>query len=115
MCEKNRKIFLFPKIELLCVGIAATDSRVLSFSVATFREKFDQNVLLTGLSAAQFARGLQGGRKISAIKSMESVGERVDAWLAGGTAFANEKSMAKSCAKPRYKLGSSLSRDGKAA
>jgi len=70
-----------------CDGIAAVNSRVSSIPLATFLEKLDQHVLLARLWAAQLARGLQGARMSSAIKSMKSVGERLDAWLAGGTAL----------------------------
>ena len=70
-----------------CDGIAAVSSRVLSVRAATFREKLDQNVSLSRLWAAQLAHGLQSARMNSAIKSMKTVGERLDAWLAGGTAL----------------------------
>jgi CRP-like cAMP-binding protein len=70
-----------------CDGTAAVDSQVLSIPVATFRERLDQNAELASLWAARLARGLQGARMNSAIKSMKTVEERLDAWLADGSAL----------------------------
>ncbi len=70
-----------------CDGVAAVQSRVLSIPVASFRERLDQNVELAHMWAAQLAHGLQAARMNSAIKSIKTVGERLDAWLAGGTAL----------------------------
>ncbi len=67
-----------------CDGMAAVNSRVRSIPVARFREELGQNTLLACLWAARLARRLQNARMNSAIKSMKTVGERLDAWLASG-------------------------------
>lgn len=70
-----------------CDGTAAINSRILSIPVATFRERLDFNAKLAGLWAAQLAHGLQSARMNSAIKSMKTVEERLNAWLADGMAL----------------------------
>lgn len=70
-----------------CDGIAAVQSEVLSIPVTVFRRKLDEDVVLARLWAAQLAHGLQGARMTSAIKSMKTVGERLDVWLADGRAL----------------------------
>lgn len=70
-----------------CDGIAAAPSQVLSVPVTTFNARLDQNGALARLWAAQLARGLQAARMNSAIKSLRTVDERLDAWLADGRAI----------------------------
>ena len=67
-----------------CDGIAAGPAQVRSISEATFRARLDGNLGLASAWAARLAHGLQGARMNAAIRTMRTVEERLDAWLAGG-------------------------------
>jgi CRP-like cAMP-binding protein len=67
-----------------CDGIAAVPAQVRSISVATFRARLDGNPVLRSAWAARLAHGLQDARMNSAIRTMRTVEERLDAWAAGG-------------------------------
>jgi CRP/FNR family transcriptional regulator, dissimilatory nitrate respiration regulator len=67
-----------------CDGISADLSSVRSISVPIFRARLDQDVALANSWAAHLAHGLQSARLNSAIRTMRTVGERLDAWLADG-------------------------------
>jgi CRP-like cAMP-binding protein len=67
-----------------CDGIAAGPAQVRSVSVASFRARLDGNLGLASAWAARLAHGLQGARMNAAIRTMRTVEERLDAWLAGG-------------------------------
>jgi CRP-like cAMP-binding protein len=70
-----------------CDGIAAGPAQVRSIALATFRARLDENLGLASAWAARLAHGLQGARMNAAIRSMRTVEERLDAWLAGGKAL----------------------------
>lgn len=67
-----------------CDGNAAEAARVRSVPVAQFRARLDGNLDLARVWAARLAHGLQGARMHAAIRSMRTVDERLEAWLAGG-------------------------------
>jgi CRP/FNR family transcriptional regulator, dissimilatory nitrate respiration regulator len=73
-----------------CDGTASEPSQVLAIPVTTFRARLDQDTRLASLWAAQLARGLQAARMNSAIKTMRTVDERLDAWLDDGRAIPNK-------------------------
>ena len=67
-----------------CDGTAADVARVRSVPVALFRARLDGNLDLARVWAARLAHGLQGARMHAAIRSMRTVEERLEAWLASG-------------------------------
>lgn len=67
-----------------CDGTAAEAARVRSVPVTLFRACLDRNIDLARVWAARLAHGLQGARMNAAIRSMRTVEERLESWLAGG-------------------------------
>ena len=67
-----------------CDGMVTEAASVRSVPVPLFRARLDGNLDLARVWAAQLAHGLQGARMNAAIRSMRTVEERLDAWLAGG-------------------------------
>ena len=67
-----------------CDGTAVEPAQVRSVPLVTFRARLDGNLGLAGAWAARLAHGLQGARMNAAIRSMRTVEERLEAWLAGG-------------------------------
>lgn len=67
-----------------CDGTAAGAALVRAVPVAWFRARLDGNPDLARAWAARLARGLQEARMQAALRSMRRVGERLEAWLAGG-------------------------------
>lgn len=70
-----------------CDGTAACPAQVRSVALATFRARLDGSPDLAKAWAARLAHGLQGARLNAAIRSMRTVEERLEAWLAGGKAL----------------------------
>jgi CRP-like cAMP-binding protein len=67
-----------------CDGTAGGPAQVRSVPLALFRARLDGNLGLASAWAARLAQGLQGARMNAAIRSMRTVEERLEAWLAGG-------------------------------
>ena len=67
-----------------CDGTAVGPALVRSVPLSLFRARLDGNLGLAGVWAARLAHGLQGARMNAAIRSMRTVEERLEAWLAGG-------------------------------
>lgn len=70
-----------------CDGTAACAAHVRSIALATFHARLDADPDLAKAWAARLAHGLQGSRLNAAIRSMRTVEERLEAWLAGGKAL----------------------------
>jgi CRP-like cAMP-binding protein len=70
-----------------CDGTAACPSQVRSIALATFRARLDASPQWAQAWAARLAHGLQGSRLNAAIRSMRTVEERLEAWLADGKAL----------------------------
>ncbi|MDZ7573817.1 MAG: Crp/Fnr family transcriptional regulator [Pseudotabrizicola sp.] len=70
-----------------CDGVAVGPAQVRFVSVASFRTRLDASAGLASAWAARLAHGLQGARMNAAIRTMRTVDERLDAWLAGGKAL----------------------------
>ena len=67
-----------------CDGTAVGPAQVRSVPLDMFRARLDGNLGLASAWAARLAYGLQGARMNAAIRSMRTVEERLEAWLAGG-------------------------------
>lgn len=67
-----------------CDGTAGSPAQVRIVPLALFRARMDGNLVLASAWAARLAHGLQGARMNAAIRSMRTVEERLEAWLAGG-------------------------------
>ena len=67
-----------------CDGVAAGPAQVRVISRALFRSRLDSDPGLAAEWAARLAHGLQAARMNAAIRTMRTVEERLDAWLAGG-------------------------------
>ena len=67
-----------------CDGTAGGPAQVRSVLLTLFRARLDGNLGLASAWAARLAHGLQGARMNAAIRSMRTVEERLEAWLAGG-------------------------------
>ena len=65
-----------------CDGTAAESSKVRAIPVATFRARLDSDPALARRWAERLAHGLQHARMTAAIRTLRTVGERLDAWLA---------------------------------
>lgn len=65
-----------------CDGLAAGSSRLLALPVTTFLTRLDADPSLARDWAKDLARGLQNARMIAAIRTLRTVGDRLDAWLA---------------------------------
>lgn len=70
-----------------CDGTAACPAQVRSIALPTFRARLDASPDWAKAWAARLAHGLQGSRLNAAIRSMRTVEERLEAWLAGGKAL----------------------------
>ncbi|QYZ72147.1 Crp/Fnr family transcriptional regulator [Neotabrizicola shimadae] len=70
-----------------CDGTAACPAQVQSIALGTFRARLDASPDWAKAWAASLAHGLQGSRLNAAIRSMRTVEERLEAWLAGGKAL----------------------------
>jgi CRP-like cAMP-binding protein len=70
-----------------CDGTAACPAQVRSIALATFHARLDASPDLAKAWAARLAHGLQGSRLNAAIRSMRTVEERLEAWLAGAKAL----------------------------
>jgi CRP-like cAMP-binding protein len=70
-----------------CDGTAVGPAQVRSVPLALFRARLDGDLGVAGVWAARLAYGLQGARMNAAIRSMRTVEERLEAWLAGGQPF----------------------------
>lgn len=70
-----------------CDGIAACSAQVRSIALTTFRARLDSSPDWAKAWAARLAHGLQGSRLNAAIRSMRTVEERLEAWLAVGKAL----------------------------
>lgn len=70
-----------------CDGTAACAAQVRSIALATFHGRLDADPDWAKAWAARLAHGLQGSRLNAAIRSMRTVEERLEAWLAGGKAL----------------------------
>jgi CRP-like cAMP-binding protein len=70
-----------------CDGTAAGPAQVRSIALPTFRARLDGNLGLGNAWAERLAHGLQGSRMNAAIRSMRTVEERLEAWLANGKAL----------------------------
>ena len=66
-----------------CDGTAACPAQVQSVALGTFRARLDASPDW----AARLAHGLQGSRLNAAIRSMRTVEERLEAWLADAKAL----------------------------
>jgi CRP-like cAMP-binding protein len=67
-----------------CDGTAVGPALVRSVPLVLFRACLDGDAGLANAWAARLAQGLQGARMNAAIRSMRTVEERLEAWLAGG-------------------------------
>ena len=67
-----------------CDSAAVGPAQVRWVAVDRFRNRLDENRQLANAWAAQLAQGLQGARMTAAIRSMRTLGERLDAWAADG-------------------------------
>lgn len=67
-----------------CDGSAVGPAQVRSVPLTLFRARLDGDLGLANAWAARLAHGLQGARMNAAIRSMRTVEERLEAWLAGG-------------------------------
>jgi CRP-like cAMP-binding protein len=67
-----------------CDGTAVGPALVRSVTLDLFRARLDGDRGLASAWAARLAHGLQGARMNAAIRSMRTVEERLEAWLAGG-------------------------------
>lgn len=65
-----------------CDGTAAESSKVRAIPVATFHAHLDSDPALARQWAERLAHGLQHARMTAAIRTLRTVGERLDAWLA---------------------------------
>jgi CRP-like cAMP-binding protein len=70
-----------------CDGIAACPAQVRSIALPTFRARLNGNLGLGNAWAERLAHQLQGSRMNAAIRSMRTVEERLEAWLASGRAL----------------------------
>lgn len=67
-----------------CDGAAVGPALLRSVPLVLFRARLDGDLALASVWAARLAHGLQGARMNAAIRSMRTVEERLEAWLAGG-------------------------------
>lgn len=67
-----------------CDGTATGPVQVRSVALTTFHARLDGSADLAKAWATRLAHGLQGSRLNAAIRSMRTVEERLEAWLAGG-------------------------------
>ena len=67
-----------------CDGIAAEESRARAIPVTEFRRRVDRDSHLAGVWAAGLAHALQAARTNAEIRSLRTVAERLDTWLADG-------------------------------
>jgi CRP/FNR family transcriptional regulator, dissimilatory nitrate respiration regulator len=65
-----------------CDGTASEPSRLRAIPVATFHARLDSDPALARRWAERLAHGLQHARMTAAIRTLRTVGERLDAWLA---------------------------------
>lgn len=65
-----------------CDGTASESSQVRAIPVATFHARMDSDPALARQWAERLAHGLQHARMTAAIRTVRTVGERLDAWLA---------------------------------
>jgi CRP-like cAMP-binding protein len=72
---------------LVVLGTAACPAQVRSIALAMFHARLDASPDLAKAWAAPLAHGLQGSRLNAAIRSMRTVEERLEAWLAGAKAL----------------------------
>ena len=65
-----------------CDGTAAESSLVRAIPVATFHTRLDNDPALARRWAESLAHGLQHARMTAAVRTLRTVSERLDAWLA---------------------------------